>query len=827
MTQKEEKTANIGDVLEEFKTSRDGLTTQECEERLKQYGYNQLEEKKVSPIMKFLNYFWGPIPWMIEVAAILSLIVRHWADFIIITIMLLINAFIGFIEEHKADNALDALKNQLALKAKVLRDKQWQEIDARLLVPGDIVRLRLGDIIPADVILIEGDYLSVDQAALTGESLPVTKRIGDEVYSGSIVKQGEMVAVVKATGENTYFGKTAKLVESAGAISHFQKAVMQIGDFLIFTSIFLSIILATFEIARGESVLVLVEFILILIVASIPVAMPAVLSVTMAMGAFELSKKKAIVSHLQSIEEMAGIDILCSDKTGTLTKNKITLGDPVLFNQTDKDEIILVASLASKEENKDAIDSAILSSLKDRSILNNFSQEKFVPFDPISKRTEAVIKDLRNNSKFMVSKGAPQVILQLCSVDTETYSKADEIIKNLASKGYRTLGVAKKENGDWKFLGILPMYDPPREDSKETIQKAKELGISVKMITGDNIAIAKEIASQLGLGRNILPADVIFKDVDIDHLRKANINAVEKADGFAQVFPEHKYAIVKALQEKKHLVGMTGDGVNDAPALKQADVGIAVSNATDAARAAASLILTAPGLSVIIDAVKEARKIFARMMSYTIYRIAMTIDIMIFVVLAMVIFGQYPLTAVMIILLALMDDIPIMTISTDNTYLDPKPVKWEMSKVLTISTVMGLLAVAQTFVLFLAGKYYHLSTPYIQTMMFLQLVAGGHLMLFVTRTKKCFFGRPFPSWQLFTAIMLTQIAAILMAGFGFLMPAISWTTIALIWAYNIGWMIVEDIVKLGVYYYMHEDKSKRKHFAKINKSLHMHPFHRW
>ena len=826
MAQKEEEFTNIKDILDEFKTSKDGLTAQECEKRLKQYGYNQIEEKKVSPIKQFLNYFWGPIAWMIEAAAILSLIVRHWVDFVIITIMLLINAFIGFIEEHKADNALDALKNQLALKAKVLRDKQWQEIDARLLVPGDIVRVRLGDIIPADVILSEGDYLSVDQAALTGESLPVTKRAGEEVYSGSIVKQGEMVAVVKATGGNTYFGKTAKLVESAGAVSHFQKAVMQIGDFLIFTSIFLSIILATFEIVRGESVLGLAEFILILVVASIPVAMPAVLSITMAMGAFELSKKKAIVSHLQSIEEMAGINILCSDKTGTLTQNKITLGDPVLFNQTNKDEIILSASLASKEEDKDAIDSAILSSLKDHSILNNLSQEKFVPFDPISKRTEAVIKNLKNNSKFMVSKGAPQVILQLCNVDSRIYSKADEIIKNLASKGYRTLGVAKKENESWKFLGILPLYDPPREDSMETIQKAKKLGISVKMITGDNIAIAKEVASQLGLGRSILAADSIFKDVDIDHLRKANINAIEKADGFAQVFPEHKYAIVRALQEKKHLVGMTGDGVNDAPALKQADVGIAVSNATDAARAAASLILTAPGLSVIIDAVKEARKIFARMMSYTIYRIAMTIDIMIFVVLAMVIFGQYPLTAVMIILLALMDDIPIMTISTDNTYLDPKPAKWEMSNVLTISTVMGLLAVVQTFALFLAGKYYHLSTAYIQTMMFLQLVAGGHLMLFVTRTKKWFFSRPLPSWQLFTAIMLTQAVAILMAGFGLLMPAISWTTIALIWAYNVGWMIIEDIVKSGVYYYIHEDKSKRKHFAKINKSLHMHSFYR-
>lgn len=818
----EAKTINIDDLFKSLKTSKDGLLSEECEKRIQQYGYNQLEEKRISPLMKFLSYFWGPIGWMIEAAAILSLVVQHWVDFIIITGMLLINALIGFWEEHKADNALDALKSQLALKAKTLRDKKWQEIEARLLVPGDIIRLRLGDIIPADVALIEGGYLSIDQSALTGESLPVIKRSQEEAYSGSIIKRGEMLALVETTGANTYFGKTAKLVESAGSKSHFQKAVMQIGDFLIFISLFLSIILIVFEVSRGIPVVALLEFVLILVVASIPVAMPAVLSITMAMGALALSKKKAIVSHLQSIEEMAGISILCSDKTGTLTQNKITLGKPVLFDAPDENEIILSGSLASREEDQDAIDSAIISSLKDKSVLKKFTQQKFIPFDPTSKRTEATVKNIQTGKEFSVSKGAPQVIVKLCNIDSATKEKTDGIINNFASKGYRTLGVAKKENGNWRFLGILPLFDPLNEDSKETIQKAKEHGISVKMVTGDNIAIAREVSSQLGLGKKILAADSIFKDVDIDHLRKNNVDAIEKADGFAQVFPEHKYGIVRALQEKKYLVGMTGDGVNDAPALKQADVGIAVYNATGAARAAASLILTAPGLSVIISAVEEARRIFERMMSYTIYRIAMTIDIMIFVVLAMVIFNQYPLTAVMIILLALMDDIPIMTISTDNTYLNPKPVKWEVGRELSISSVMGLLAVVETFVLFLIGKYTNQDITHLQTMMFLQLVAGGHLMLFVTRTKKWFFNRPFPSLTLFLAIVSTQILAVLMAGFGLLMPAISWSIIGLIWAYNIIWMIIEDVAKRAVYYYIYEYRYKGKHFAKVNQPLHIH-----
>jgi H+-transporting ATPase len=675
-------------------TSMDGLSQAEAQQRLAQYGPNALEEKKVSPILKFLSYFWGPIPWMIEIAAILSALLQHWADLIIILVLLGFNAVVGFWQEYQAANAVEALKKQLALKARVKRDGNWTEVDATTLVPGDVIRVRLGDIIPADVKLAEGDYLSVDQSALTGESLPVDKKLGDDAYSGSIAKQGEMVALVTTTGANTYFGKTARLVSQARSVSHFQQAVLTIGDYLIYLSLGLAAILIVAMLFRGTSVLSLVQFTLILIVAAIPVAMPAVLSVTMAIGAVALAKLKAIVTRLESIEEMAGMDILCSDKTGTLTQNALTLGEPALFGAKDAQELILAGALASEVADRDAIDMAVIAGLQDPKTLNHYTQVNFVPFDPVHKRTEAEVKD--GGKPFKITKGAPQVILELCNPSADLADKVNVKVNEFARQGYRTLGVARSDGTQgWQFLGLLPLFDPPREDSAETIKRAKEHGIQVKMVTGDNTAIAKQIASQLGLGTNIHVADELFKEGGgSSAISKDAEVRVEAADGFAQVFPEHKFDIVQVLQDQGHIVGMTGDGVNDAPALKQANTGIAVSGATDAARAAADLVLTAPGLSVIVQAVEQARIIFERMNSYAIYRITETIRIMFFVVLAMIVFNFYPITAIMIILLALLNDLPIMTIAYDNTWLDPKPVRWNMRRVLTVATVLGLIGVA-------------------------------------------------------------------------------------------------------------------------------------
>ncbi len=787
-------------LLNYLQSSQNGLTQSEAEARLAFYGPNTIQEKHQSAIMKFLSYFWGPIAWMIEIAAILSALVHHTEDLVIILVLLFFNAIVGFWQEFQAGNAIDQLKKNLALKARVFRENKWLSIDATQLVPGDLVKIRLGDVTPADIVLLEGDYLSIDQSALTGESLPVDKRTGDFIYSSSIAKQGEMTGVVTSTGVNTYFGKTAQLVSTAKHVSHFQKAVIGIGNYLIFMCIVLVAILLLVGLHRGLPVMELIQFALILTVASIPVALPAVLSVTMAVGAIKLAKLKAIVSRLESIEELAGMDILCSDKTGTLTQNKLTLGEPVVFDGANTHGIILAAAMASDAENPDAIDTAILQKLDDQQLLQTFHQQHFIPFDPVQKRTEVTIKP-KEGHLFKVSKGAPQVVLDLCLPDIVMRKRAEETVNEFALKGYRALGVAKTdESGRWIFLGIMSLFDPPRDDAANMIQEANAHGVDIKMVTGDNIAIAKQTASELGLGTNILLADQIIKAKNNEDIIHNVAQCAEQAEGFAQVFPEHKYWLVKDLQSNNHLVGMTGDGVNDAPALKQADVGIAVSGATDAARAAADLVLTGTGLNVIINAIEEARCIFERMNAYAIYRITETIRIMFFMVLAMLVYNFYPITALMIIMLALLNDVPILTIAKDNTYLPHEPVRWDMHRVLSVSSVLGVMGVIETFLLLIIVKrYFDFTVAEIQTIIFLKLSIAGHLTLFVARTRHFFLSRPYPAPILLFAIISTKVFATVIAGIGWLIVPISWEYIGWIWVYCLFWVFIEDILKLGVY----------------------------
>ncbi len=581
------KSLPMPDLMKKLGASADGLTQAEAQKRLAQYGPNAIIEKKTNVLLKLLSYFWGPIPWMIEGAVILSGVVRHWLDFFIILLLLCSNAVVGFWEEHQAGNAIAALKARLATLAKVKRDGKWENPKASELVPGDVIRLRLGDIVPADARLLEGDSIEVDQSALTGESLPVTANPGGAVFSGSIIRQGEIDAMVYATGLNTYFGKTAQMVEEAHTVSHFQKAVLKIGDYLIVLAVALVALILIVALFRGDKVLTTLEFCLVLLVAAIPVAMPTVLSVTMAVGARLLAKKEAIVTRLSAIEELAGVDVLCSDKTGTLTQNKLTLGDPFTVNNISGNDVILWAALASRAEDKDTIDLAVIGGVKDDKALKSFKVLHFQPFDPVHKRTEATVSGT-DGKRFFVAKGAPQVILEMSTNAGEVKPAVEKAINDFAGRGYRSLGVARAdEEGKWKFAGMLPLFDPPREQAKATIASARQMGLDVKMVTGDQIAIARETSKQLGLGTNILDAAALG-DTKKQESSKTQ-ETIEKADGFAQVFPEHKYHIVDVLQQRGHIVGMTGDGVNDAPALKKADCGIAVSGATDAARAAASI----------------------------------------------------------------------------------------------------------------------------------------------------------------------------------------------------------------------------------------------
>jgi H+-transporting ATPase len=746
---------------------------------------------------------------MIEVAVVLSAIVRHWPDFFIILLLLLANATIGFWEEREAGNAIDALKARLAIKARVKRDGKWITPSAKDLVPGDAIRLRLGDIVPADARLLSGDEVSVDQSALTGESLPATRKSGDAVFSGSIIRRGEIDALVYATGGKTYFGKTAELVETAVTVSHFQKAVLKIGDYLIVLALVLVAVIIGFSIYRGEAILTTLQFALVLTVAAIPVAMPTVLSVTMAVGARKLAKKQAIVSKLVAIEELAGVDVLCADKTGTLTQNKLTLGAPFCLDKITADELILAGALASRQENDDTIDQAVLGGLKDKGALKPYQVTHFTPFDPVHKRTEATVKGA-DGKTFKVTKGAPQVIQGLSENAAAVKDAVDKAVDDFAKRGFRALGVARADSdGKWQFLGVLPLFDPPREDAAAVIATAAKMGVKIKMVTGDALAIAREMAKTLGMGANILDGGALgdSKTEETPEVAKS----IEDADGFAQVFPEHKFHIVDVMQKDGHIVGMTGDGVNDAPALKKADCGFAVSGATDAARAAASVVLVTPGLDVIIDAIKESRRIFQRMNSYAIYRIAETLRVLFFMTLAILVFSFYPLTAVMIVMLALLNDGAILSIAYDNVLYRNRPESWDMRTVLSISTVLGLIGVVSAFGLFYLGeRVFHLDRAHIQTLMYLKLSVAGHLTIFLTRTRGPFWSIR-PARILWIAVLGTQAVATLVAVYGaHLMTPLGWGWALFTWGYALAWFLVNDRLKLLTYWILDSRKLKRR-----------------
>ncbi|MBC7825993.1 MAG: plasma-membrane proton-efflux P-type ATPase [Candidatus Parcubacteria bacterium] len=791
------KTLPLPEVQKRLESSPDGLRQAEAKKRLTENGPNEIEEKKTNPLLKFLSYFWGPIPWMIEVAVILSGVVRHWADFFIILVLLLTNAVVGFWEERQAGNAIAALKAKLATQTQVKRDGKWVTLPARELVSGDVIRLRLGNIVPADARLLDGDSMSIDESTLTGESLPATRNAGDAVFSGSIVRRGESNALVYATGTKTYFGKTAQLVQEAHTDSHFQKAVLKIGNYLIVLALVLVTLIIIVALFRRDPLLETLQFALVLTVASIPVAMPTVLSVTMAVGAQKLSQKKAIVSRLVAIEELAGVDVLCADKTGTLTQNKLTLGDPFSVNKIPADQVILNGALASSADNDDTIDLAVLDGVKDQDSLKTYKIVHFTPFDPVHKRTEATVKDA-DGKTFKVTKGAPQVILALSKNVDQVKPDVEKAVNEFATRGFRSLGVARSEKDDqWQFMGVLPLFDPPWDDAASTIASAVKMGIKIKMVTGDAIAIAQETAKKLGLGTNILDASALGDSKQQE--TAAVTQSIEQADGFAQVFPEHKFHIIDVLQKHHHIVGMTGDGVNDAPALKKADCGIAVSGATDAARAAASIVLTTPGLSVIIAAIKESRRIFQRMNSYSIYRIAETLRVLLLMTLAILVFNFYPVTAVMIVMLALLNDGAILSIAYDNVQYRNQPEAWNMRLVLAISTVLGVIGVVAAFGLFYLGeRIFHLDRDHIQTLMYLKLSVAGHLTIFLTRTRGPFWSIR-PARILLMAVFGTQTVATLIAVYGLFMTPLGWGWALFVWGYALAWFLVNDRVKLLAY----------------------------
>lgn len=825
----------IEEVFEQLKCSREGLTSDEGATRLQVFGPNKLEEKKESKILKFLGFMWNPLSWVMEAAALMAIALANgdgrppdWQDFVGIVVLLVINSTISFIEENNAGNAAAALMAGLAPKTKVLRDGRWSEQDASILVPGDIISIKLGDIIPADARLLEGDPLKIDQSALTGESLPVTKNPSDEVFSGSTCKQGEIEAVVIATGVHTFFGKAAHLVDSTNQVGHFQKVLTAIGNFCI-CSIAVGIIVEIIVMypIQHRKYRDGIDNLLVLLIGGIPIAMPTVLSVTMAIGSHRLSQQGAITKRMTAIEEMAGMDVLCSDKTGTLTLNKLTVDTnliEVFAKGVEKEQVMLLAARASRTENQDAIDACIVGMLADpKEARAGIREVHFFPFNPVDKRTALTYIDSDGNWH-RASKGAPEQIITLCNCKEDIRKKVHAVIDKFAERGLRSLGVARQEvpertkdgpGGPWQFVGLLPLFDPPRHDSAETIRRALNLGVNVKMITGDQLAIAKETGRRLGMGTNMYPSSSLLgqdKDASIASLPVDEL--IEKADGFAGVFPEHKYEIVKKLQEKKHICGMTGDGVNDAPALKRADIGIAVADATDAARGASDIVLTEPGLSVIISAVLTSRAIFQRMKNYTIYAVSITIRI-VFGFMFIALIWKFDFAPFMVLIIAILNDGTIMTISKDRVKPSPQPDSWKLQEIFSTGVVLGGYLALMTVVFFWAMKETDFFSDKfgvrplsdrpseMMAALYLQVSIISQALIFVTRSRSWSYVER-PGLLLMGAFILAQLVATFIAvyaNWGFArIEGCGWGWAGVIWLYSLVTYVPLDILKFIIRY---------------------------
>ncbi|MGC8664484.1 MAG: plasma-membrane proton-efflux P-type ATPase [Nitrososphaeria archaeon] len=773
-----------------------GLTSEEVKRRQQNYGFNEVVERKESSIKRLAKKFWGLTSWMLEITMVLTLVLGKYLDFYIVTGLLLLNVLLGYVQEERANKALEALKQKLHVNSRALRDGRWVVIPARELVPGDIVRIRAGDIVPADIIIGEGE-VEVDQSALTGESLTVSRGRDEVVYSGSVIKRGEATGIVTAIGAKTYFGKTTELVNVARPKLHMEEVIGQVVKWLlIMVVVLLAAAFAYSAILVKTSYLDLLELSLVLLVSAIPVALPAMFTITMALGSIELSKKGVLVTRLSASEDAASMDTLCTDKTGTITLNRISIAEVVPLDSLNEDQVITFGALASQEANQDPIDVAFIQEAKEKNVdLSKYKVLKFVPFDPKTRRTEATVQ--YDGKVVEVMKGAVNVIVELCKLDENTKKKVQETMDSMAEKGYRSLGIALKENGEAKLIGIVGLYDKPRPDSARLISELKDLGVKVKMLTGDAKPIALQVANQVGLGENA--ADVTeVKQMSEDERDEI----IEKSDVFAEVYPEDKYMIVKSLQKRKHIVGMTGDGVNDAPALKQAEVGIAVSNATDVAKAAASVVLTQPGLINIVDLVKTGRMIYQRIVTWIFNKIVKTFQIVVFTVLALFLWNRFVVDAYDVLLLLFLIDFVTISISTDKVMYSKSPDKWNVDWLVKVSMLIGIASVLESlFLTYIGVNYFGLlnSVNKLHTFAFELLMLSGMLTILVVRERKHFWNSR-PSNTLLASIVADITLAIAISTFG--IPGItpiplidSLTLLALSVLFMLG---VNDFIKMAV-----------------------------
>ncbi|KAI9603131.1 hypothetical protein H4Q26_002444 [Puccinia striiformis f. sp. tritici PST-130] len=806
----------LEDVWVLLQTSENGLDAAEVERRRAIFGPNRLEEKSVNPFLQFLSFMWNPLSWVMEGAAVVSIALSNgenrppdWQDFVGIMSLLLINSGIGYYEERSAGNAVKALMDSLAPKAKTRRNGQWSEIDSADLVPGDIVAFKIGDVVPGDCRLYDAINVSIDQAALTGESLPTSKTVGDQCFSGSICKQGEAEGIVSATGANTFFGRAATLVGAENdSTGHMQAVLAKIGGFcLVSIGIAIALELIVLYGAFRYSYRRGLDNILVLLIGGIPIAMPTVLSVTLAVGAQQLAKYKAIVTHWNFDHQQLTID-------------KSTIKT---YTDVGPEDVCVLASYASRIENQDAIDGCVVGTVGADVARRGIKLIDFKPFDPVSKRTEITYIDVATGEMRRVTKGMTGKIMDLC-----TYNKTDDVerqleadVEEFARRGLRALAVAYEDvpsgNADgpgsgFQLIGLLSIFDPPRDDTKQTIDDAVSLGLKVKMVTGDQLAIAKETGRRLGLGDNMFSSKVLKDGPPAGSKFSSVDNMILDADGFAGVYPEHKYDIVKKLQSLGHMVAMTGDGANDAPALARANVGIAVEGATDAARGAADIVLTEPGLSTIVHAIRQSRIVFQRMRNYSIYACAVTIRIVVgFAIMAFAF--QFDFPPFMVLVIAILNDGTVMTISLDRVLPNNEPDHWDLAEIFTYAVAYGLHLALSTILLFVVivnttffedtfgmQPLKDANDPQLHMIIYLQVAIISQALIFITRSHSWFFMER-PSMALVGAFCIAQTIASLLAVFGTMefasVQAIPWSWVGVAWVWNLIWFLPMDLIKFA------------------------------
>jgi len=759
-----------------------GLTGTEAAARLRQHGPNAVPEARPHPWRVLLGKFWSPVPWMLEATVVLQLALGKSDEALVIAILLVFNALLSFFQENRANRALALLRQRLSVTARVLRDGRWQTITAQELVPGDVVHVRLGDLAPADIRLTEGALL-LDQSTLTGESLPVEAGAGATVYAGSTVRRGEATGEVTGTGSHTYFGRTAELVRLAKTESHLTQLILRIVRYLVTLDGVLVVALFLYAIATGLALHDLLPFALILLVASVPVALPATFTVAQAFGAQALARRGVLVTRLSAIEEAAAMDVLASDKTGTLTQNRLTVAALRPFAPHDETQLLRLAALACDEATQDPIDLTILAAARSRDVLANLPERvKFIPFDPETKRTEAVYRD---NGELRVIKGAARTVAALVPGAPDL----NRDMEQLAAGGYRVLAVAAGVE-TLRFVGLLALEDPPRADSGALVQSLKAFGVRVVMVTGDALATARAVAARLGLGERACAAEA---------LRQGEGDPTRDCDVFARVLPEDKFHLVKNLQRAGHVTGMTGDGVNDAPALKQAEVGIAVANATDVAKAAASLVLTNPGLADIMAAIDESRRIYRRMLTYTLNKIIKTIEIALFLSVGVMLTGVFVVTPLLIVLLLFTNDFVTMAIATDHAEPASRPVRWDVRRLVLVAAVLAVLVLALSFTVFFTGRdVLCLPLPQLQTLIFLMLVFTGQGNVYLVRTSRHLW-QSRPSRWLLLASILDVVAVSVLAIQGIFMEALSPALVAGLLATVLLYLALLDFIKVRLF----------------------------